>query len=56
MKEIQNDPSLEALAFIRLDKMWDNLWDKLSESNVLADEVTKNLQAFLEKKRLYFPR
>ena len=50
MKHVVKDPKVLAASAIP------GLFEKLSDSNALLDRINKGLNAYLEKKRLFFPR
>ena len=50
MGATKNDPSVVAVGANT------TFLDMLLESNTLLDKIMKGLNAYLEKKRLYFPR
>jgi len=53
-KDIMNEAIKDTHCLVATGQ--NNMLSRLSEANILLDEIQKGLNAYLEKKRLYFPR
>jgi dynein heavy chain len=53
-KDIMKNTKADKHVLIATD--YENMFEVLSENNTVLDEVTKSLNDYLEKKRLFFPR
>lgn len=53
-KDIMKNTKADKHVLIATD--YENMFDVLSENNTVLNEVTKSLNDYLEKKRLFFPR
>ena len=53
-KDIMNESVKDTRCLVVTDQA--NMLSRLQEANVLLEDIQKGLNAYLEKKRLYFPR